>query len=200
VRGGCGTRSILRIYFYDDTPHPKPSPHKNGARGFFEVDRIMTLANLSRSDIPWVLALSAQNEVETGFLDEAKLAGMIAESFRAVVATPDFGYLITFAPDADYNSPNLKWFVNRATRFIYVDRIVVAAHARGQGIARAFYEDLFVAARQAGYDEVTCEVNSDPPNPVSDKFHAALGFLPVGSATLPNGKTVTYMARPLKDT
>ena len=159
-----------------------------------------TLSNFTSSDVPWVLALSAQNETETGFLDEAKLTRMVADSFNAVVASPDFGYLITFAPDADYDSPNFVWFVQRATNFVYVDRIVVAAHARGQGIARAFYEDLFIAAGQAGYDEVTCEVNSDPPNPVSDKFHAVLGFLPVGSATLPNGKTVTYLARPLRET
>jgi uncharacterized protein len=158
------------------------------------------ITNLTPADTQWVLALSAQNEVETGFLDEAKLASMIADSFRAWVAQPSLGYLITFAPDAGYDSPNFVWFVNRATKFIYVDRIVVAAHARGQGIARAFYEDLFATAARAGFDEVTCEVNSDPPNPVSDKFHAALGFLPVGSATLPNGKTVTYMARPLRNT
>jgi uncharacterized protein len=158
------------------------------------------ITNFSSADTRWVLALSAQNEVETGYLDEAKLAKMVADSFRTWVAPPNLGYLVTFAPDASYDSPNFIWFVNRATKFIYVDRIVVAAHARGQGIAQAFYKDLFVAAEQAGFEEVTCEVNSDPPNPVSDKFHAALGFLPVGSATLSNGKTVTYMARPLRET
>jgi uncharacterized protein len=155
------------------------------------------ITQLTPTDIPWVLALSAQNETETGFLDEAKLTHMVSESFCAQVATPDLGYLITFAPDAHYDSPNFVWFVNRGGKFIYVDRIVVAAQARGQGIARAFYENLFIAAAQAGFDEVTCEVNSDPPNPVSDKFHAALGFLPVGSALLSNGKTVTYLSRPL---
>ena len=159
-----------------------------------------TLANFTSADTHWVLALSAQNETETGYLDEAKLTKMVADSFSAMVARPDLGYLMTFAPDADYDSPNLIWFVKRGSKFVYVDRIVVAAPARGQGIARAFYEDLFIAAAHAGYDEVTCEVNSDPPNPVSDKFHAALGFLPVGSATLTNGKTVTYMARPLRET
>ena len=158
-----------------------------------------TIANLSLADFPWVLTLSAQNEVETGYLDEAKLSNMVAASFVARVAQPNLGYLITFAPDAAYDSPNLKWFVERATKFIYVDRIVIAAHARGQGIARTLYEELFIAAAEAGFSEVTCEVNSDPPNPVSDKFHAALGFLPVGSATLPNGKTVTYMSRPLRE-
>jgi uncharacterized protein len=158
-----------------------------------------TITNLTQSDIPWVLALSALNEVETGYLDAAKLSHLVTQSFSARIAKPENGYLLTFAPDAKIEGPNFEWFKARGGKFIYVDRIVVAANARGQGIARAFYNDLFVAAAKAGFVEVTCEVNSDPPNPVSDKFHAALGFLPVGSATLPNGKTVTYMARPLSD-
>jgi uncharacterized protein len=151
------------------------------------------------TDIDWVLALSAQNEVETGYLDALKLKAMVADSFSARVAQPQLGYLITFAPTAAYDSVNFRWFAQRGSAFVYVDRIVVSAAARGQGIARAFYEDLFIGAAQSGFDEVTCEVNSDPPNPVSDKFHAVLGFLPVGSATLPNGKTVTYLSRPLKE-
>jgi uncharacterized protein len=155
------------------------------------------ITNLTPTDTPWILLLSAQNEVETGFLDAAKLAHLVAEAFTAKCAQPELGYLLTFAPDAKITGPNFEWFKARGGNFIYVDRIVVAAQARGQGIARAFYEDLFVAAKTAGFDEVTCEVNSDPPNPVSDKFHAALGFLPVGSALLSNGKTVTYLARPL---
>jgi uncharacterized protein len=159
-----------------------------------EIDMI---TKLSPSDIPWVLALSAQNEVETGYLDQAKLAHLVEHSFSAQVVRPDLGYLITFPPTAQYDSPNFRYFVDRGGKFVYVDRIVVAAHARGQGIARAFYAHLFEQARQAGFEEVTCEVNSDPPNPVSDKFHAAMGFLPVGSASLPNGKSVTYLARPL---
>jgi uncharacterized protein len=161
---------------------------------------VTTIANFSPTDIDWVLALSVQNEVETGYLDGAKLTAMVADSFSARVAQPELGYLLTFDPTARYDSPNYVWFVNRGTNFIYVDRIVVAAKARGQGIARAFYQDLFQQAIDAGFDEVTCEVNSEPPNPVSDKFHAALGFLPVGSASLPSGKTVTYMARPLRKT
>lgn len=153
------------------------------------------IANLTIADIPWVLALSAQNEVETGPLNAQKIEHFIAQAFSAKAAQPENGYLLAFAPDAKIEGPNFEWFKARGGAFIYVDRIVVAAKARGQGIARAFYEDLFVAAAEAGFEEVTCEVNSDPPNPVSDKFHAALGFLPVGSATLANGKTVTYLAR-----
>jgi uncharacterized protein len=175
------------------------SPTGREAVGFWKIETSM-IRNFAPADVPWVLALSAQNEVETGYLDASKLNHLVAESFSARVTAPDLGYLLVFAPDAKIEGPNFDWFKARGGKFAYVDRIVVAFHARGQGIARAFYNELFIAARLAGFDEVTCEVNSDPPNPVSDKFHAALGFLPVGSATLPNGKTVTYMARPLRET
>lgn len=155
------------------------------------------LAEMQAEDAAWLLALSARHEIETGPLDPVKLAAMRAEAFAARVARPDLGYLITFAPDARYDSPNFKWFVARGTQFIYVDRIVVAPAARGQGIARAFYQDLFEAARDSGYEEVACEVNAIPPNPTSDAFHAATGFLPCGTAHLAGGKSVTYLTRAL---
>lgn len=104
--------------------------------------------------------------------------------------------LLAFDQDAAYDNPNFNWFKARYPRFVYVDRIVVSAAARGRGLARALYRDLF--ARAAGYERVVCEVNADPPNPASDAFHAALGFEAVGSARLPGtDKTVRYFSRPL---
>jgi predicted GNAT superfamily acetyltransferase len=45
---------------------------------------------------------------------------------------------------------------------------------------------------------VVCEVNSEPPNPASDAFHAAMGFTEVGRATIHQGrKTVRYLTREL---
>ena len=68
--------------------------------------------------------------------------------------------------------------------------------ARGRGLARRLYDDLFAAARAAGHARIVCEVNSDPPNPASDAFHAALVFVPVGAAEIHGGKkTVTYLER-----
>ena len=49
--------------------------------------------------------------------------------------------------------------------------------------------------RAAGHARVVCEVNSDPPNPASDAFHAALGFAEVGQAVLATqGKVVRYLS------
>jgi predicted GNAT superfamily acetyltransferase len=41
-------------------------------------------------------------------------------------------------------------------------------------------------------------VNAQPPNPTSDAFHAALGFVQVGTATFDDSaKTVRYLVRQL---
>lgn len=158
----------------------------------------MAIRQVSRDDFAWVIALGNANQVETGPLDEDRLTRLVEASYVSRVAEPDLGFLITFIPTSRYDSPNFVWFVERMDCFVYVDRIVVAAHARGQGIARRFYEGLFARAKADGYEHVVCEVNSDPPNPISDQFHAALGFTPVGQATLSNGKSVTYLSRALK--
>ncbi|WP_085340117.1 GNAT family N-acetyltransferase [Aquidulcibacter paucihalophilus] len=158
----------------------------------------MAIRQVSRDDFAWVIALGNANQVETGPLDEDRLTRLVEASYLSQVAEPDLGFLITFIPTSSYDSPNFVWFVERMDNFVYVDRIIVAAQARGQGIARLFYEGLFARAEADGYEQVVCEVNSDPPNPISDQFHAALGFTPVGQATLSNGKSVTYLSRALK--
>jgi predicted GNAT superfamily acetyltransferase len=97
--------------------------------------------------------------------------------------------------DASYGSPNFQWFRKRYSRFVYIDRVIVGTAFRRQGLAQALYAHLFETARAAGQTRVVCEVNAEPANPVSDAFHAALGFQPVGLAALPNGKTVRYLER-----
>jgi predicted GNAT superfamily acetyltransferase len=106
--------------------------------------------------------------------------------------------MLAFDHEADYDSPNFFWFRARHPRFVYVDRIVVAASARGRGCARRLYHDLFAHALRAGHERVVCEVNSNPPNPESDAFHASLGFVEVGAASVYGGsKTVRYLLRTL---
>jgi predicted GNAT superfamily acetyltransferase len=82
------------------------------------------------------------------------------------------------------------WGCARYPRFVYVDRIVVAASARGRGYARRLYDDLFEHAVRLGHDHVVCEVNQKPPNPASDAFHAALGFVEVGTASTHDGSRI----------
>ena len=146
-----------------------------------------------------VLALNLASETETSPLDPPALEDLLDAAFH--VGLRDAGrtaVLIAFDQDAAYDSPNFIWFRERYPRFVYVDRIIVSAAARGQGHARSLYEEFFAVARAAGHDLACCEVNIEPPNPGSDAFHAALGFTEVGDATLgTSGKRVRYLVRRL---
>ncbi|MFZ1680540.1 MAG: GNAT family N-acetyltransferase [Rhizobiaceae bacterium] len=103
-------------------------------------------------------------------------------------------FLIAFDQDAAYDSPNFLWCRNRARRFVYVDRVVTDPDWRGHGLARALYAHLLRRAVADGHDTILCEVNLVPPNPASDAFHAALGFVEVGRAGIFDGaKTVRYL-------
>jgi predicted GNAT superfamily acetyltransferase len=60
------------------------------------------------------------------------------------------------------------------------------------------YRTLIAEASERGYQRLACEVNSDPPNPVSDAFHAGFGFAEIGMAELTDrDKTVRYFVRDL---
>lgn len=146
-------------------------------------------------EIETILALSALHETETSPLTRDQLIQMRAEAFHSASAGDGRdGYLISFDQDAEYDSVNFLWFKTRYPRFIYIDRVVVAAHARGKGIARGFYEALFDQARTAGHHQVVCEINLAPANPGSLAFHDALGFVEVGQADLGPAKRVSYQA------
>ncbi|NNG03130.1 MAG: GNAT family N-acetyltransferase [Inquilinus sp.] len=145
------------------------------------------------SDLSWALGLNAELEAELSPLSGERLLVLVERAFLARVIGPDRALLIAFDQDADYDSPNFLWFRARYPRFVYVDRIAVAAPARGSGLARTLYQDLFRAAGDAGHGEIVCEVNIDPPNPASDAFHASLGFAEVGRAELGNNKQVRYL-------
>lgn len=150
------------------------------------------------ADLDAILALNRAAETETAPLDQAGLARLLAEAFRASFEPPAQGFLIALDQASRIEGPNFAWFKARHRRFVYIDRVVVAAAARGAGLGRALYLDLFEAARVAGQHLICAEVNLDPPNPGSDAFHAALGFAEVGRAHLPDrNKTVRYLERRL---
>src|ERR1039457_1331839 len=124
-----------------------------------------------------VLTLNNTHAKETSSLDETSLSQLLNMAFYA--RDIDHGataFLIALDQNTSYWSPNFNWFKECRESFIYIDRIIVAASARGQGLARVLYNDLFDIARQAGRDRVVCEVNIVPPNPASEAFHLAMGF------------------------
>jgi predicted GNAT superfamily acetyltransferase len=142
-----------------------------------------------------LLALNNAHAQELSWLEAERLEYLVREAFLARRIGNLDAFLLAFDQDGRYDSPNFIWFRARYPRFVYVDRIVVAPSARGRGCARRLYADLFDHAVRAGHDRVVCEVNIIPPNPASDAFHAALGFIEVGTASVHDGRrTVRYLS------
>jgi uncharacterized protein len=145
-----------------------------------------------------LLVLNNAHAQELSWLEPERLQHLVQQAFLARRIGNLDAFMLALDQDAQYDSPNFLWFRARYPRFVYVDRIVVASTARGRGCARRLYHDLFEHAVRAGHDRVVCEVNARPPNPESDAFHAALGFVEVGSASIhDDNKTVRYLSRAL---
>ncbi len=143
-----------------------------------------------------LLALNNANALETSLLDAAKFAAMIDAAAVATHIAPAAAFLLAFDQASAYDGGHFVWFRDRLPRFLYIDRVLVSADARRLGLGRQLYQDLFARAAHSGFATVTCEVNLRPPNPVSDAFHARLGFQPAGEATVPGTrKTVRYLVR-----
>lgn len=156
------------------------------------------LRPIRSDDLPALLALNNAHAVELSLLAPEELAQLVQQAFLAIRADAAAAFLVAFDQDAAYASRNFLWMRSRFDRFVYVDRVVVASQARGHGLARRLYAALFAAAARSGHCRVVCEVNSEPPNPASDAFHRALGFVEIGSADLEGGaKSVRYLERPV---
>ena len=139
--------------------------------------------------------MPAVNAIDECALHQLSRMGevLVARSGEEVV-----GVVVTMGPGRPYDSLNYAWFVDRYEDFLYVDRVVVAPEARGRGVGRLLYEDAIARARRGGRPWVLAEVNVAPPNPVSQAFHASLGFEVVAERLNErDGKTVAMMVRRL---
>jgi uncharacterized protein len=145
-----------------------------------------------------ILRLNEENARDTSSLSLAKMARMISAARVATMVEPGIAFLLAFDQSADYDSWNFIWFRERFDSFLYVDRIAIGKDHRRLGLGQMLYDDLFCRARHLGHQRIACEVNVRPPNPVSDAFHARLGFVEVGKGTSGDGmKSVRYLLRDL---
>jgi hypothetical protein len=148
----------------------------------------------------WLPAILALNETAVPHVNSIDMEQLhwfakAAAYFRiAVDGEALAGFLVGLRPGTDYESLNYRWFCDHYAEFAYIDRIVVAATARRQGLAGRFYADF--ERKSQDVPVMTCEVNIRPPNDESMAFHTSQGFRQVGSQDLDGGaKEVALLAK-----
>jgi predicted GNAT superfamily acetyltransferase len=148
------------------------------------------LRPVSGADLPGVLDLNNAAVPAVNELSAEDLAWFSEHATLFEVAVDDaglVGFLVGLTEGSAYGSANYAWFGDRYERFVYVDRIVVAERARGQGIARRLYDRLAAVGAAAGAAVMLAEVNLRPRNDVSLGFHERYGFRPVGEQDTEGG-------------
>ena len=137
-----------------------------------------------------VCALNLAEQQHTSPMDLARLRQLDDLSTYHKVICVDgraAAFLLAMRRGAPYVNDNFAWFDSRYPDFLYIDRIVVSAEQRGQGLGRLLYEDLFNYARAQGIPLLACEYNISPPNDASRLFHDRFGFREVGTQWVAQG-------------
>jgi predicted GNAT superfamily acetyltransferase len=140
------------------------------------IDSVDTLLNINNAAVP-----------DVGVLTPAKaewLASHVVMPGLAMLDGKPAGMLVVLNDHCGYDSDYYRWFTERYQNFLYIDRIVTADWARGQGVAQALYRQINQLAEQLG-TAVVADVYSQPPNTPSLNFHRKMGFEEVGTQYFP---------------
>lgn len=160
----------------------------------------LSIRDVSPHELDSVLALNNAAGSTILPLDAAGLHTLYEQSSYFRLAEVDghaAGFLAAMREDADYESPNYRWFRERYPEFAYIDRIVIAKPYRGLGLGRVFYADVTSYA-ETRVPLLACEVFLEPRDDVSVLFHGTWGFQEVGQQTMPsNGRRVSLLAKTL---
>ena len=107
------------------------------------------------------------------------------------------GFLMAFRDGTDYDSINYRWFSENYSGFLYIDRVVVSGLHRGKGIASTFYDHAIDWGRRQGLTSLVAEIDIEPPNEPSLKFHKRYGFTEVDRLVHSPEKIVSLQHLPL---
>ena len=149
-----------------------------------------TISETTSDELPLIVKMNqeALPAVSSVNINDMNHFLTIVDYFRSLkIEEKLVGFLIALTPGKEYHSINYKWFEKRFDSFMYVDRIVIDPSYQGNGLGKAFYNDL-VDFSNNKTDRITCEVNIRPKNEESMIFHGKYGFVQVGTQTTENGK------------
>lgn len=156
------------------------------------MNDIITIRDAGMQDAEYILNLNEVNVEVLSPMDLNKYRYFLecSDMFQvAEVNGEPAAFLIALREGiADYTSENYIWFSGQYDKFLYVDRIVIDEKFRGCGLGRKFYEGVFEHAAKAGLPVVTAEIDIEPYNEPSLKFHEEMGFEEVGQQVIRGGE------------
>jgi len=157
------------------------------------------IRSIRQDDLPAILKLNNANLPAVSLLDLDELESdlEVAEHALVIVADEVLGFCVTFPSGLDVDlGTNYKWFSDRYDDFLYLDRVVIDAAHRSRGLGEALYREVEHRMRSEGRtSRFTCEVNLQPRNEGSLRFHARMGFEQVGEQQAKPGIIVAMLAK-----
>jgi uncharacterized protein len=162
------------------------------------MSTVPTIRPMNDDDVDFVVALNKELEWAAAPMDADRLAMLRKEGELCIIVDDVDGpaaFAITLGPGTSYDSVNYLWFCGHFKEFLYLDRILVAEHARRRGIGTLVYDAMEDHAR--AYGRMVCEVNSDPPNDPSLAFHFGRGYQERGHQRMLDGHEVVLLEKPL---
>ena len=156
------------------------------------------IRELTADDLDVMLAINQENVPAVGPETEETMRQIFEWSFLALgieVNQALVGYCLIMKPGLPYGSTNYQWFCNKYDEFIYLDRVAFTASYQGKGYGSLLYNEVEAQSTESLF---TLEVNLEPRNDGSLRFHERLGFVEVGQQVSGSGKLVSLMAKTLR--
>lgn len=154
------------------------------------------IREMTVSDASAIVSLNQSVVSVTSPMDRKKFGNLFELSTSSPVAVLNgkcVGFLIAIERGVDYDNDNdnFSWFTSCLNDFLYIDRVVVSSECRGLGVGSLLYSHLFESARNTKQRRITAEIDVEPPNQPSLRFHEKMGFVEIGTRELASGKRVS---------
>ena len=159
-----------------------------------------TVRNIEIADLARVLEINNANTPGVSELTMSELETDIENCLHALAIDNKHGevcaFCITFAPDAPDAGANHRWFAERYKSFVYLDRIAIDSNHQNRGLGALLYQAVEQQMIRSGdHALLCCEVNLEPPNPGSLRFHKRIGFTEAGRHSPQQGYVVSLLKK-----
>jgi len=158
----------------------------------------IVIRDMTVDDLDVVFAINEENVPAVGretFEDLRAIFDVCSMNLVAELDGRIRGFCMVMPPGVAYDSPNYLYFCDRHPDFVYLDRVAITADFQGRGVGPMLYREV---ERRASAPWFALEVNVQPPNEGSMRFHAREGFVEVDRLETRPGKIVSLMMKRLR--